>query len=607
MAPTSPRPELEFESPPLSPHSSTTAYSSPTHSRRTSLSFTTKILGFPSKLFGSPNMDDVEKASGSSYPASPSMGGVATAGQQGGGGSYFGQSHGHPHGTTIPHIGLRRRRLLAQALVVLGVLSMGGWMLLGERELSEVFEGLRGTKLDTASTHDYYGIVEPPIPGITLGANGEVFDPASPPVAEAIATAAHPPPKAAEWAQIQPQPWGHSLSSSRLLNGLRTWPSNPPYDEETPALSSLGHFADNIYNVGPLTMVEYKEQLEEFVRNAFPEKVADQLKEGLNRYLNGDEGRGNRRWDEKKIIWQTDKDKSRQDNEEVKSWRDGKARDEGWKWDLMTDAEADKWAKKKLAGSKMFEVWENLPSGILRSDTLRYLLLLLEGGIYTDTDTDLLKPPSQWGQGARLFRNGAGWVTDEQRERLDKGEDVDKVLGKPSVVVGVEADVGDREDWFDWWPRPMQIVQWTMASAPDHPIALQACLRILHSTATAIDWAHENKRIINILKDQGRYEDAKDLASVGILNEPKNGGPVGVMAWTGPGVWTDAVLGYLRVKYGLLWTDLRGIQEPLRIGDVVILPVTGFSPGVGNFGSQLPWHDEAMVEHRFAGSWKNGQ
>jgi len=29
---------------------------------------------------------------------------------------------------------------------------------------------------------------------------------------------------------------------------------------------------------------------------------------------------------------------------------------------------------------------------------------------------------------------------------------------------------------------------------------------------------------------------------------------------------------YLRVKYGVLWTDLRNLDAPLRVGDVVILP-----------------------------------
>lgn len=54
----------------------------------------------------------------------------------------------------------------------------------------------------------------------------------------------------------------------------------------------------------------------------------------------------------------------------------------------------------------------------------------------------------------------------------------------------------------------------------------------------------------------------------------------------------------------MLWTDLKGLREPLRVGDVVILPVTGFSPGVGNFGSESRWDSQAMVEHNFEGSWK---
>lgn len=131
------------------------------------------------------------------------------------------------------------------------------------------------------------------------------------------------------------------------------------------------------------------------------------------------------------------------------------------------------------------------------------------------------------------------------------------------------------------------MVQWTMASTPSHPIALSAVLRILHSTATAVSWAHENARVVNILKDQGRYEDAQNLASVSVLNEPKKGGPIGVMAWTGPGVWTDAVLSYLKVKYGVQWVDFKGIQEPLRVGDVVILPGESSHADITNVANVL--------------------
>ena len=172
-----------------------------------------------------------------------------------------------------------------------------------------------------------------------------------------------------------------------------------------------------------------------------------------------------------------------------------------------------------------------------------------------------------------IWKDGDGWLDPAPRDRLKDGESSDMVLGKPSVVVGVEADVGTRADWADWWPRPVsllnppsilvhiclasasyspestgltleqvQIVQWTMASAPFHPISLSAVLRILHATAQAVDWAHKHDGIVNTLNDQGRYEEAKNLRMATVMNEPAKGGPLGVMAWTGPGIWTDAVL-----------------------------------------------------------------
>lgn len=135
-------------------------------------------------------------------------------------------------------------------------------------------------------------------------------------------------------------------------------------------------------------------------------------------------------------------------------------------------------------------VWDALPSGILvsclvcppravltwqHSDMLRYLLLALEGGIYSDTDTQVLKEPHRWGGGARLFRDGEGWMSDDQKMRILNGEDQDLVLGKPSLVVGIEADVGDRTDWAEWWPRPVSpghpsMTVWLIPSASDSPV-----------------------------------------------------------------------------------------------------------------------------------------
>jgi hypothetical protein len=47
------------------------------------------------------------------------------------------------------------------------------------------------------------------------------------------------------------------------------------------------------------------------------------------------------------------------------------------------------------------------------------------------------------------------------------------------------------------------------------------------------------------------------------------------MEHTGPGIWTDAVLAYLKARYNVTWHDLRGLQTPLRIGEIMVLPITG--------------------------------
>lgn len=64
---------------------------------------------------------------------------------------------------------------------------------------------------------------------------------------------------------------------------------------------------------------------------------------------------------------------------------------------------------------------------------------------------------------------------------------------------------------------------------------------------------------------------AQPTPKLALLSRPSS------MDHTGPGVWTDAVLSYLLVRYGVSWQDLRGLSKPLRIGEVLVLPITGES------------------------------
>lgn len=72
----------------------------------------------------------------------------------------------------------------------------------------------------------------------------------------------------------------------------------------------------------------------------------------------------------------------------------------------------------------------------------------LEGGVYTDTDTICLKPISLWGQHPR------DW----------EGQQTFSRESKPSVIIGIEADVGDRVDWNSVCPRSLGLRPWTLTN-----------------------------------------------------------------------------------------------------------------------------------------------
>ena len=45
------------------------------------------------------------------------------------------------------------------------------------------------------------------------------------------------------------------------------------------------------------------------------------------------------------------------------------------------------------------------------------------------------------------------------------------------LIVGVEADTMDIEDWAKSWGRQLQIAQWTIAASPWHPVLIMAVHR----------------------------------------------------------------------------------------------------------------------------------
>ena len=227
----------------------------------------------------------------------------------------------------------------------------------------------------------------------------------------------------------------------------------------------------------------------------------------------------------------------------------------GFVHEVVTD-EAALYLLRHLYASvpEVLEAYESLPLAVLKADFFRYLILLARGGIYTDIDTTAIKSTTDW-------------IPDEVPR---------STIG---LIIGIEADP-DRADWKDWYSRRIQFCQWTIQAKPGHPV-----LRDVVATIT---------------------EDTLRMKKKGVLKAKKL--DKSIVEFTGPAVWTDAVFSYLNdpVYYkidgkNVTWETFTGMETAKKVGDVVILPITSFSPGVQQMGSKEPDDPMAFVKHDFEG------
>ncbi|CCH41178.1 Initiation-specific alpha-1,6-mannosyltransferase [Wickerhamomyces ciferrii] len=232
---------------------------------------------------------------------------------------------------------------------------------------------------------------------------------------------------------------------------------------------------------------------------------------------------------------------------------------------------------------KIIHAYNILPKTILKADFFRYLILFARGGVYSDIDTVGLKPIDSW--------------VSQNNTIFDK-------VNNAGVVIGIEADP-DRPDWNDYYARRIQFCQWTIQAKQGHPMLGELIAKI-----TEITLAKEKDGSLNKIKGKDAGDD--------------------IMNWTGPGIFTDEVFKYLNevisldqsvsiinktpeneynkglniFQDGVDWKFFTLTKKPIVLDDVLVLPITGFSPGVGHMGSKSITHESAYVRHMFEGSWK---
>jgi len=204
---------------------------------------------------------------------------------------------------------------------------------------------------------------------------------------------------------------------------------------------------------------------------------------------------------------------------------------------------------------EVLDAYQSLPLPVLKADFFRYLILLARGGIYSDIDTYALKSAAEW---------------------LPESVPSEAV----GLVIGIEADP-DREDWAQWYSRRIQFCQWTIQSKPGHPVLREIVANITQETM--------KKKKDGTLKSFPADK---------------------VIEFTGPAVWTDTIFRFMNdEKYfdmstgkgSITWRDFTSMTTARKVGDVVVFPITSFSPGVEQMGSEDYDHPMAFVKHAFEG------
>jgi hypothetical protein len=75
-------------------------------------------------------------------------------------------------------------------------------------------------------------------------------------------------------------------------------------------------------------------------------------------------------------------------------------------------------------------------------------------------------------------------------------------------------------------------------------------------------------------------------------------------------VWTDTIFSYFNnpdyfdmstSKGNITWENFTGMKAPKKVGDVIVLPITSFSPGVKTMGAGEDDDPMAFVKHNFEG------
>ncbi|KAI9219708.1 nucleotide-diphospho-sugar transferase [Blastocladiella britannica] len=215
-------------------------------------------------------------------------------------------------------------------------------------------------------------------------------------------------------------------------------------------------------------------------------------------------------------------------------------------------------------------LYRSLPKIVMRADWARLMILSVFGGVYADLDACPLRPLSEW--------------TGVDRALVGRSTPVPSTptIHDIGVAAGCEMDTLN-PSYRNWANRPFQLTSWTLLSVPGHPVWSDALL----------DSAGRVRQLFHESAEQSSYGVGWQKNAVDEVCDR-----------TGPGLVTDAILGYAGHFGDTSLNAMHGLSQPRQFGDAVILPITAFSPGNTGQGAKGTGDRGAFVNHLFFGAWK---
>lgn len=333
-----------------------------------------------------------------------------------------------------------------------------------------------------------------------------------------------------------------------------------------------------------------------------------------------------------------------------------------WHYSLIKDEEMNPFLETFYGEVPLvIEAFNAMPNIILKADFFRYLVLYARGGIYTDMDTFPLKNINDWPSLNKTFLNTIQSVNNNnlRYKNLDENNLKSSDWNEPGFVVGIEADP-DRQDWNDWYARRIQFCQWTIQSKPGHPILRELIINITSTTLLSVDQTGRSSKYKNLIdlnhpndynvnyRDKRLFDKNYDHA---VLKKSDNVDGTDIMNWTGPGIFSDIIFEYMNNLIAtnkniaiqnpnleinnsdnddsenetndkstkkfyrkiveslqsfnkIPWEFFSLITKPVIVDDIMVLPITCFSPGVNNMEAKDDTDEMAFVKHMFSGTWK---